>query len=50
MAPGYTTFMNDATLEVRSAGWTFYYGWVVLGVAALAMVGTLWPFADMHWT
>ena len=33
--------MNDATLEVRSAGWTFYYGWLIVGVAALAMVGTL---------
>ena len=33
--------MSDATLETRGIGWNIYYGWVVLGVAALAMVGTL---------
>ena len=33
--------MTHATAETRQAAWTFYYGWVVLGVAALAMVGTL---------
>ena len=33
--------MSHATLETRGIGWSFYYGWVVLGVAALAMVGTL---------
>ena len=33
--------MTHATVEARRLGWTFYYGWVVLGVAALAMVGTL---------
>ena len=33
--------MSDAALERRAAGRRFYYGWVVLGVAALAMVGTL---------
>ena len=33
--------MTHATAETRQAGWTFYYGWIVLGVAALAMVGTL---------
>jgi len=33
--------MTHATVDARRLGWTFYYGWVVLGVAALAMVGTL---------
>jgi len=33
--------MTHATAETRQAGRTLYYGWVVLGVAALAMVGTL---------
>ena len=33
--------MNDAALETRRVGGTVYYGWVVLSVAALAMVGTL---------
>jgi len=33
--------MTHATVEARRLGSTFYYGWVVLGVAALAMVGTL---------
>ena len=33
--------MSHATAETRLAGRSFYYGWVVLGVAALAMVGTL---------
>ncbi len=33
--------MIEATAERRSAGVNVYYGWVVLGVAALAMVGTL---------
>jgi MFS family permease len=33
--------MNYATIETREAGRTLYYGWVVVGVAALAMVGTL---------
>lgn len=33
--------MNDATVEARRLGWQVYYGWVVVGVAALAMVGTL---------
>jgi MFS family permease len=33
--------MTDATVAARRVGSTFYYGWVVLGVAALAMVGTL---------
>ena len=33
--------MTHATADARLAGRTFYYGWVVLGVAALAMVGTL---------
>jgi MFS family permease len=33
--------MIEATAERRSAGANVYYGWVVLGVAALAMVGTL---------
>jgi MFS family permease len=33
--------MSHATVETRDAGSTLYYGWVVLGVAALAMVGTL---------
>ena len=33
--------MNRAVAEVRVAGRPLYYGWVVVGVAALAMVGTL---------
>ena len=33
--------MRDAALGARGIGWNLYYGWVVLGVAALAMVGTL---------
>ena len=33
--------MANATVEARPAGWNLYYGWVVVGVAALAMVGTL---------
>ncbi|MGB2712936.1 MAG: MFS transporter [Vicinamibacterales bacterium] len=33
--------MSDARVESRSVGWNLYYGWVVLGVAAIAMVGTL---------
>jgi MFS family permease len=33
--------VSDATVAARRVGATFYYGWVVLGVAALAMVGTL---------
>ena len=33
--------MVHATAETARFGRTFYYGWVVLGVAALAMVGTL---------
>jgi MFS family permease len=33
--------MTDAAVATRRVGSTFYYGWVVLGVAALAMVGTL---------
>jgi MFS family permease len=33
--------MNNVTVEVRGVGWQVYYGWVVVGVAALAMVGTL---------
>jgi MFS family permease len=33
--------MTNATVAARRVGSTFYYGWVVLGVAALAMVGTL---------
>jgi len=33
--------MKDAALEARGLTSSFYYGWVVLGVAALAMVGTL---------
>lgn len=33
--------MSDARAEPRSVGWNLYYGWVVLGVAAIAMVGTL---------
>ncbi len=33
--------MNDATARTSGISWTFYYGWVVVGVAALAMVGTL---------
>ena len=32
---------GSATTVARSIGRNFYYGWVVLGVAALAMVGTL---------
>ena len=33
--------MANATVDARPAGWNLYYGWVVVGVAALAMVGTL---------
>ena len=33
--------MSNATVETRGIGWSLYYGWVVLAVAALAMVGTL---------
>jgi MFS family permease len=33
--------MIDAAAERRSIGVNVYYGWVVLGVSALAMVGTL---------
>jgi MFS family permease len=33
--------MTHATAETRSFFWNAYYGWVVVGVAALAMVGTL---------
>jgi MFS family permease len=33
--------MTRAVAELRVAGRPVYYGWVVLGVAALAMVGTL---------
>jgi MFS family permease len=33
--------MIEATAARRGAGVNVYYGWVVLGVAALAMVGTL---------
>jgi MFS family permease len=33
--------MSNATAEARGLGWNLYYGWVVVGVAALAMVGTL---------
>src|SRR5947199_5007597 len=33
--------MSSTTVEKQSAGARMYYGWVVLGVAALAMVGTL---------
>src|SRR4029453_7120888 len=33
--------MTRAAAEPRRLGWTFYEGWIVLGVAALAMVGTL---------
>lgn len=33
--------MSEATADTRSFGWNVYYGWVVVGVAALAMVGTL---------
>jgi MFS family permease len=33
--------MSDATVETRAIGRNMYHGWVVLGVAALAMVGTL---------
>jgi MFS family permease len=33
--------MSNAAADTRRIGWTVYYGWVVLGVAALAMVGTL---------
>ena len=33
--------MVHASAETARFGRTFYYGWVVLGVAALAMVGTL---------
>jgi MFS family permease len=33
--------MSHATTGIRAIGSRFYYGWVVLGVAALAMVGTL---------
>jgi len=33
--------MTHATVDARPFGWSFYYGWVIVGVAALAMVGTL---------
>ena len=33
--------MSHATADIRITGRRVYYGWVVLGVAALAMVGTL---------
>ena len=33
--------MTHATADIRLAGRGIYYGWVVLGVASLAMVGTL---------
>jgi len=33
--------MSNATVETSRIGWSYYYGWVVLSVAALAMVGTL---------
>src|SRR5262245_6238290 len=33
--------MNHTTVAIRRLGWTFYDGWIVVGVAALAMVGTL---------
>ena len=33
--------MTNATVQARQIGSTLYYGWVVLAVAALAMVGTL---------
>jgi MFS family permease len=33
--------MTNATAETRGVGWNLYYGWAVVGVAALAMVGTL---------
>jgi MFS family permease len=32
---------NGTTVETRTFGWNLYYGWVVVAVAALAMVGTL---------
>ena len=32
--------MTTASLERRATGRGWYYGWIVLGVAALAMVGT----------
>jgi MFS family permease len=33
--------MTTAALEHRATGRGLYYGWIVLGIAALAMVGTL---------
>jgi MFS family permease len=33
--------MSNATVETRRTAWNIYDGWVVLAVAALAMVGTL---------
>lgn len=33
--------MSHAAIETRDVAPTIYYGWIVLGVAALAMVGTL---------
>ena len=33
--------MTGTTADSRSFGWNLYYGWVVLVIAALAMVGTL---------
>jgi len=33
--------MTHAGVDARPFGSTFYYGWVIVGVAALAMVGTL---------
>ena len=33
--------MSNATVDARGTGWRLYYGWTIVGVAALAMVGTL---------
>jgi MFS family permease len=33
--------VSDAAVASRRLGATFYYGWAVVGIAALAMVGTL---------
>ena len=41
MAFGYAGGMTNVTADARGVGWNLYYGWVVVGVAALAMVGTL---------
>ena len=38
---GYAGGMTNVKAEARGVGWNLYYGWVVVGVAALAMVGTL---------